>query len=59
LVISIPVLFIAAFKREKPRWLKILYRVLFFLIAFIAVAFLVLFLFGLKYDLNIFDYSVL
>jgi beta-galactosidase len=59
LVISIPVIFIAAFKRENSRWLKILYKISFFLIIFIAVALLVLFLFGLKYDLNIFDYSVL
>lgn len=57
--ISIPLLFIKAFRRKNKLWSKILYRTLFFIIVLIFIALTILFLYGLKYDVNIFDYSIL
>ena len=59
MVVTIPVLFRGAFGKRKKDRLKILYRILFFILTIVFILLLAVFLFGLKYDLNLFDYSLL
>ena len=59
LVLSIPLLFIKAFKRSKPGWRRKVYKTLFFLVVIVVIVWTIAFLYLLKYDVNLFDYSVL
>ena len=59
MILAIPILFVRSFGKRKKVKLKILYRILFFILAIIFIILLAVFIFGLKYDVNIFDYSLI
>ncbi len=59
MVIAIPVLFRKAFGKRNKVKMKILYMILFFILAIVFILLLAVFLFGLKYDVNLFDYSLI
>jgi beta-galactosidase len=59
LIIAIPLLYTHSFRKRRKVRLKILFRVMFFTLAIVFILLLALFLFGLKYDVNLFDYSLI
>jgi len=59
MIVMIPLLFVRSFGKRKKVKMKILYRILFFILAIVFILLLAVFIFGLKYDVNIFDYSLI
>jgi len=58
-LIGLPFLFVRAFKRRKIAGLKWSYRILFVILLIVFLLLMAVFIFGLKYDVNIFDYSLI
>ncbi len=58
-VLALPILFIKSFGKRKKASRKIFYRILFIVLSIVFILLMAVFIFGLKYDVNIFDYSLI